>query len=238
MPIEAVPDHVAIAVPDIEVAARRWRDELGGAWIGTTMVREDDGFATRQLGYRGGARLELLEPRSERSFAAAFLQRFGTRVHHVTLKVAELLPAVQQLEREGYDVVDVSFAHEAWHEAFLRPSQVGGVIVQLAWSPDPSKAGAAARTTPPEAPAADGAVLHGPTLAHPDLPTARAVWIALGADVTDRDDGLDVVWPGSKLTVRVVPGAPPTALGLRVSDHRPLEADPQLGPATLADSLP
>ena len=241
MPIEAIPDHVAIAVPSIDRAARRWRDELGGGWIGAAMDMEDGGFATRQLRYPGsggrstGARLELLEPRSERSFAAAFIRRFGARVHHVTLKVAELLPAVEQLEREGYDVVDVSVANESWHEAFLRPSQVGGMIVQVAWAPNTSEEYAVELGAPLEDPAQDAAVLHGPTLTHPDLPTSRAVWTALGAEVVDREGGLDVAWPGSQLTVRVVPGAPPTSLGLRVSGRRPLEDDPELGPATLTD---
>lgn len=235
MPIEAIPDHVAIAVPSIDRAAQRWHDQLGGGWIGTTMGMEDGDFATRQLRYPGDARLELLEPRGERSFAAAFIQRFGPRVHHVTLKVAELLPAVRQLEREGYDVVDVSMAEESWHEGFLRPSQVGGMIVQIAWAPGPTEEYAVELGAPVEDPAEDAAVLHGPTLAHPDLPTSRAVWTALGAEVVDREGGLDVAWPGSQLTVRVVPGPSPTSLGLRVSGHRPLEADPELGPATLTE---
>jgi hypothetical protein len=33
MAITSTPDHVAIAVPDIEAAAARWRDELGGGWV-------------------------------------------------------------------------------------------------------------------------------------------------------------------------------------------------------------
>ncbi|MFP4636051.1 MAG: VOC family protein [Nitriliruptoraceae bacterium] len=233
MPIDTVPDHVAVAVYDIEVAARRWHDELGGGWVGPAIPVAEAGFTTRQLRYAGGAKLELLEPASDGGFAATFLERFGPRVHHVTLKVADLLAAVSTLEDEGFEVVDVATDGDMWHEGFLRPSQVGGLIVQIAWAGYTDADFAARFGAVPEEPAADAATLHGPLLTHPDLSAARAVWTALGAEVTEEDGGLTAGWPGEPLTIRIEPGDTADAPGLRIAGRPPLPADPQRGPATL-----
>lgn len=233
MPIEAVPDHVAVAVPDIDAASVRWRDHLGGGWLAPVMRSEEAGFASRQLRYRGGAKLELLEPVGADGFATRFLRRFGARIHHVTLKVPALLPAVDRLRDEGFDVVDVFADGDMWHEAFLRPSQVGGLIVQIAWAGHSDEEFAALFDTTPEAPAADAATLRGPSLTHPDLSAAVSVWSTLGAEVVEADGGLDVSWHGSPLTVRVDHGDPASAVGVRFAGCDPLEQDPTFGAATL-----
>jgi catechol 2,3-dioxygenase-like lactoylglutathione lyase family enzyme len=234
MPIVTVPDHVAVAVPSIEAAADRWRDQLGGRWAGPRFASEEAGFATRQLRFRGGAKLELLEPLTEDGFAARFLDRFGARIHHVTLKVDALLPAIAQLEQDGFDVVDVFAEGDVWHEAFLRPSQVGGLIVQLAWAGRTDEewlelTGGTAEPVP-----LDGAVLLGPTLTHPDLDAAARVWTHLGADV-DREarDVLAVRWDDAPLGIRVERGRSAGTSDLRVRDAPVLAADlDRYGPAT------
>ena len=184
MPIVTTPDHVAIAVPDIDAAAVRWRDGFGGAWLMPAMPSEEAGFASRQLRFHGGAKLELLEPLGPESFAGRFLARFGATIHHVTLKVPDLLPAVEMVRAAGYDVVDISTYGDIWHEGFLRPSQVGGMIVQLAWSGQTDEEWIALSGVEPEEPAPAGAALLGPTLRHPDLDAAARLWTTLGATVT------------------------------------------------------
>lgn len=231
MPIASTPDHVAVAVPAIEAAAVRWHDQLSGGWAGPRFELPGAGFATRQLRFAGGAKLELLEPLTPNGFAARFLERFGPRVHHVTLKVADLLAAVARLEDEGYDVVDVSTAQPDWHEGFLRPSQVGGVIVQVAWAGRTDEEWAAEAGLTPELPPDDGPELLGPRLTHPDLDAATRVWAALGAEVDRSTDGLVAGWPGQPLTVRIDVGERPDATGLRFAGTAPLPADATLGPA-------
>ena len=229
MPIASVPDHVAVAVPHLGTAAARWRG-LGGEWASPLLRDEQAGFGTRQLRYRGGAKLELLEPVGDDSFAAAFVARFGARIHHVTLTVPELLPAVGTLRDEGYDVVDVFAEGDVWHEGFLRPSQVGGVIAQIAWSqpsPDDGK-------PKPDAEEPRGEVaLLGPTLTHPDLEAAEHVWTTLGGKVAHEDDALMVSWDGAPLTVRVERGEQAGPVGLRMAGVEPAEAHPVFGAAIL-----
>ncbi|MFA9428962.1 VOC family protein [Egicoccus sp. AB-alg2] len=234
MPIQAVSDHVAVAVPSIEDAAGRWHDALGGGWVTPRFAAERAGFATRQLRYPGGAKLELLEPTDEDGFAARFLERFGARIHHVTLKVPALLPAVETLEQDGFDVVDVFAEGDVWHEAFLRPTQVGGLIVQVAWAGRTEEDWARLTGTSPESPRPDAATLLGPTLQHPRPSEAAQVWKCLGAEVVGSDDGIVARWPDAPLDVVVEPGAAAGPVGLRFTDASPIAADDTHGPPVIS----
>jgi len=219
--LDATLDHVAVAVPDPDRAQRRWRDELGGrpvAW-------GDNGvFRSRQLRFAGGGKLELLSPSpddaSGDNFVHRFLARFGSTVHHVTLKVPDLPSALTTLESAGLDVVDVRLDGAHWREGFLRPKQVGGIVVQVAWSDRGDAEWAAMIGHVPEPPAPDAATLLGPTLRHPDLGVAAQLWRLLGADVGDQDGGLLCRWPSSPLTVALTQGEPAGPTGLRMTGHQ------------------
>lgn len=233
MPIDARPDHVAVAVHDIDAAGARWVDEIRGVWLAPRW--NGGGFATQQLRYGNLAKLELLHPQAPDGFAAGFLRRFGPRIHHVTLKVPDLLEAVAIVEAAGLDTVDVSTEHEVWHEAFLRPTQVGGLIVQIAHSPhdDEGWAQLAGVSLPEPDPAAPA--LLGPTLTHPDLDAATHLWSTLGAEIVRLDDdALEARWQDSPLTVRIERGETAGPLGLRFSPDPELPSDDVAGPMTLA----
>ncbi len=231
MPITAVPDHVAVAVHDIDAAGARWVDELKGAWLPSEFT--GGGFVTRQVRYSNTAKLELLAPDGDDGFATAFLERFGPRIHHVTLKVPDLAAAIDEVRAAGLEVVDVSYAEDVWHEAFLRPSQVGGLIVQIARTPHTDADWARlSGTTLPEPPA-DAPALLGPTLTHTDLEAARHVWETLGATVTPDGDALIARWPEAPLTVRIEDGTGAGPLGLRFAPDPELAASDVAGPATL-----
>jgi hypothetical protein len=239
VPIHTVPDHVAVAVPTIDAASSRWHDELGGRWVAPRWALEGAGFATRQLRFRGGAKLELLEPTDGSGFAAGFLARFGARIHHVTLKVDALLPAVEQLTAAGFPPVDVFAEGDIWHEAFLRPSLIGGLIVQVAWAGRSEDDWAELAGVTPEPVADDAAVLLGPTLTHPDLDAASHVWTTLGATVEpDGDDALMARWDGAPLSIRIERDEVTDAVGLRFADAPFLPAEPdRSGPPTLVAAI-
>lgn len=250
MPIDSTPDHVAVAVPSITAAAARWRDHVGGAWASPRM---DDGpdFRTQQLRFANRAKLELLEPSTDDGFAAGFLERFGARVHHVTLKVPDLLGAVRTVRDAGYDVVDVSTDGKLWHEAFLRPSQVGGIIAQLAWSSLTDEQWLE-RTDVSAEPVTGDTDLLGPTLYHPDLGACARVWAVLGGTVesggtveargsrgaSPSRSSIEVSWPDAPLTVRVEEREHPADPVLRFRGAPELPADAQLGPATVPPPTP
>lgn len=223
-------DHVAVAVADWEIAQRRWRDQLGG---GIVAWGDSGVFASRQLRFANGTKLELLRPASNDpgNFVRRFLARFGSVVHHVTFKVADLGAALDVVRAGGLDVVDVDTSGSVWHEGFLRPSQVGGLVVQVAWSGATDQEWAASIGHAPEPPASGAAELLGPTLRHPDLERARAVWTLLGAMITEEDGALRCRWPDSALDVVIEPGEPAGPVALRMRGTPSLPAVDGTGPA-------
>lgn len=234
MPITAVPDHVAAAVPDLDRAHARWRDRLGGG------DRASDGpflgFRNHQYRFRGGGVLELLEGGGDpaAAFVQRFLDRFGPRIHHVTLKVPDLPAALDVLVAEGLEVVDVDLDNPVWQESFVRPSSAGGLIVQVAASILADDDWDELTGFTPTEPAPDGAVLVGPLLEHPDLERARKVWTTLGGAVADLDDDLlEVTWDDAPLVVRIRRGEHAGPVGLRFDRAPALPQDPVLGPAVL-----
>lgn len=230
--IAAVLDHVAVAVPDWRVAEQRWRDQLGG---GRSSVGENAVFASRQLQFANGGKLELLMPSDDNpnNFVRRFLDRFGSTIHHVTFKVPDLHAALRVVNAAGLDAVDVDDSNEHWKEAFLRPSQIGGLVVQVAATTfnDDDWAAYTGFTREPAAPGAAG--LLGPLLRHPDLDAAANIWTTLGATVARDGDGLTCTWPDSPLDVRVERGSPAGPVALRMRGAGRLQAQDGVGPAVI-----
>lgn len=243
MPLDSRPDHVAIAVPDVDGALPRWQDTLGGTvkWRFHTPTV----FRGAAVQFRNTAFLEMIMPSEaeERTraaggpsgFVTSFLDRFGASVHHVTLKVPDIEVALATLDDQGFDTVDVHLDDPHWQEAFLRPSQVGGLVVQVAasdWSDEDWAHANGTDEIPP--PPRSGARLLGPQLVHDDLDRARFVWTTLGGTVEDTNGGLLVSWADEPLTVAVRRGDDRRTIGLRFLDAVPRPGDPALGPPVLA----
>ncbi len=231
MPLDARPDHIAIAVPDPDRTSSRWEGQLGGGLLTTW----DNGtFKGRQYRYANGAKLEIIGPSPEDegpdNFLRRFLTRFGARIHHVTLKVPDIDDAIRTVRDADLDVVDVNTQREHWKEAFLRPSQVGGLVVQIAWAAHTDEEWARRGDRDPDPPAEDAASLLGARLRHPDLDRAAELWTLLGAHVDRGDEQLVVWWDGSPLTLVVEEGAA-EPVALRFAGSEAQDADPALGPA-------
>ncbi len=125
-------DHVAVAVERHADAWPRYADDLGGRWL--TGGRRP-GFATAQLVYADGAKVEVLEPHRpwEEPFLRRFVDRHGPGPHHLTFKVPDLRAALQS-RRRGTRPSAPDLSDPFWKEAFLLPRQAAGVLVQLAES--------------------------------------------------------------------------------------------------------
>lgn len=131
LPIEVLKlDHVAMASWDPTRQARLLTDVLGARFI--------DGGDNHHAGFRwlqfalGGGKVEIIEPLVEDNFLCRFLTRRGEGLHHMTLYVADIGKAIDDLEGAGYRAVDIDLSHEGWKEAFLHPHETGGVLIQLA----------------------------------------------------------------------------------------------------------
>lgn len=124
-------DHIGIAVRSIDEALELYRDSLGLDPVRRTVV-EHEKVEAAVLPTAGG-RIELLEPTSDDSVIAKFLDRRGQGVHHVALQVDCIEAAVEALRKSGRRlVVDrIQIGAEGYKYVFVHPSGTGGVLLEL-----------------------------------------------------------------------------------------------------------
>lgn len=231
--LDAVIDHVAVAVRDRDRAMRRWADELGGAQISGA---ERDGFHAAQVRYRNGTKLEVISEGSQPTFVGPFLKRYGATVHHVTLKVDDVAEAAARLARADVHVVDLDLSRDEWQEAFLSPRVTGGPVVQLAATAFTDEEWTARHGRVADAPREDGAELFGVVLGHLDPTRGARLWRLLGADVEEDGSGaLRCVWGPGRLEVWLRQACQPSPIGLWFRGAAPRPPDCGTGPALLSD---
>ncbi len=133
-------DHVAIAVHRMTDPWPLFADALGGTYHDRGI---NPGFGWTQVRFAQGFIVEGIHPeQTDRSdFLNRFLDRYGPGPHHLTFKVPDLSSALTRVRSAGLEAVDEDRSDPAWFEAFLRPSQAHGIVVQLAQvGPDPAPA--------------------------------------------------------------------------------------------------
>jgi methylmalonyl-CoA/ethylmalonyl-CoA epimerase len=124
-------DHVAVAVRSIKPALSLYREALGGEYLmGADM---GDSWRWLQVRYPGGGKVELLEPRGD-GFLSRFLDRHGEGLHHVTFKTDDIHAAIAKVQAAGFELVDINVDNPNWKEAFVRPSNAHGTLIQIAQS--------------------------------------------------------------------------------------------------------
>jgi len=81
----------------------------------------------------GETRLELLEPTSEDSPVAKFIEKKGEGIHHLALATENLPEKLKETEAKGVRLIDQTprpGAHNA-QIAFLHPKSTHGVLLEL-----------------------------------------------------------------------------------------------------------
>jgi methylmalonyl-CoA/ethylmalonyl-CoA epimerase len=133
LPLEAEFDHAAVAARRIRDLLPLYQDMLGGEFhLGGDNVRV--GYRGLQLSFRGGGKIELLEPLPGSAFLDSFFRRSPLGgLHHVTFIVRqEMARTIASLEGLGYRVHGASAAEPDWHEVFLHPREAHGTLLQIA----------------------------------------------------------------------------------------------------------
>lgn len=126
-------NHIAIAVPDLDAAARRYRDLLGASISG---VQELPEHGVRVVFVEtGNTKVELLAPLGEASPIAAFLERNRDGgMHHICYEVADIKEAVRRLTEGGARVLGDGAAKIGAHGlpvVFLHPKDFDGALIEL-----------------------------------------------------------------------------------------------------------
>jgi methylmalonyl-CoA epimerase len=123
-------DHLGIAVKSL-AAARAIYEKLG------LTVSPEETVAQEQVRVVmvpvGESRLELLEATSEDSTIAKFIAKRGEGLHHVCLKVPDLVAAVARLKKDGVRLVsgEIKTGAGGHQYVFVHPSSAGGLLLEL-----------------------------------------------------------------------------------------------------------
>jgi methylmalonyl-CoA epimerase len=123
-------DHLGIAVKSLS-AAKSIYQKLGLSVSGEEVVDAEQ--VRLVMVPLGESRLELLEPTSENSPIAKFIERRGEGLHHISLRVPDLATAVEQLKKNGIRLVSeqIRIGAGGHRYIFVHPSSAAGVLIEL-----------------------------------------------------------------------------------------------------------
>ena len=124
-------NHVALAVPDLAAASRRYRDGLGAS---VSDPRDLPAHGVRVVFVTlDNTKIELLEPLGSRSPIASFLKRNPKGgMHHLCYEVDDLDAAIGTLEAQGLrSLGPPRIGAHGLPVAFLHPSDFAGTLIEL-----------------------------------------------------------------------------------------------------------
>lgn len=123
-------DHIGIATPEItdsNIFKLLGLSDGGAEEVPTEKVKV--GF----YGTDNGANIELLEPTSDESPIAKFLDKRGAGIHHICFRVENIDEMVQMLKSNNIKLINEEprvGAHNC-RVVFIHPKSTGGVLVEL-----------------------------------------------------------------------------------------------------------
>ena len=129
--MKAVLDHIGIAVKDLNAALAFYRDALG------LDIEAPEEVASQRVRAHfvpvGEAKLELLEATAADSPIAKYVDKRGPGLHHITLRVDDIVAALAQLKAHGAKLIDEQPrpGAEGSLVAFVHPASAHGVLVEL-----------------------------------------------------------------------------------------------------------
>lgn len=128
-------DHVAIAVPELDAAIRRFAEDFGLTFDGTEDVpTEQTSTAFFPI---PGTRIELISPMDGAGPVAGSLAKRGPGMHHLCFRTDDIVGDMERLKAKGYRFLSDApkpGAHGT-KVVFIHPKSAGGVLIELAEHP-------------------------------------------------------------------------------------------------------
>ena len=127
-------DHIAIAVNDLEEAAKNYKEALGVNHVEFETV-ESEGVKLAILHLENG-RIELMQPTNDQSPIKKFLEKKGQGLHHVALQTNDIESEVERMEGCGIQFLGkIRPGSEGTKITFIHPKSLNGVLAELCSHP-------------------------------------------------------------------------------------------------------
>jgi methylmalonyl-CoA/ethylmalonyl-CoA epimerase len=125
-------NHIAIAVNNLEEAAKFYQEHLGLPLTGVEVVAAQK----TKVGFIkiGESNIELVQPAEPGSPLTKFLETKGQGIHHICFEVDDVEKEVKGLLAKGTVMVDQAPRPGAHNSkvAFVHPKASNGVLIELA----------------------------------------------------------------------------------------------------------
>lgn len=124
-------DHIAILVEDLEGALAFWRDALGLELSAVQDVLAEQAMIAFLPA--GSSEIELVNPTTQDSGLARYLEKRGPGMHHICLEVDDIAAMLAQLKEKGVQLINEEprLGHGGRKYAFIHPKAAYGVMVEL-----------------------------------------------------------------------------------------------------------
>ena len=124
-------DHIAIAVPDLAAAIKRFMDDFGIDLAGT----EDVAAAKTTTAFFpiDGTSIELVHPLNGEGPIAGYLEKRGGGLHHICFRSDNVEEDMARLQAKGYRFLSDTpqpGAHDS-RVVFIHPKSCDGVLIEL-----------------------------------------------------------------------------------------------------------
>ena len=123
--------HIAVAVDNLDEAAKFYQDGLGLDLTGIEVVSAQK---TKVGFFRiGGSNIELVQPAEPDSPLHKFLKTKGQGMHHLCFEVDDIEAEIKNLLENGATMIDQKprpGAHNS-RVAFVHPKSSSGVLIEL-----------------------------------------------------------------------------------------------------------
>lgn len=129
-------EHIGIAVKSIEEHLPYYENVLGLKCYNIEVV-EDQKVKTAFFQI-GQTKIELLEPTSEESTIAKFIENRGEGVHHIAYATKDIEKALETAKEKGVQLIDEKprKGAEGLDIAFMHPRSTGRVLTELCMHPE------------------------------------------------------------------------------------------------------
>jgi methylmalonyl-CoA/ethylmalonyl-CoA epimerase len=124
-------DHIAIAVPDLDRAIKRFMDDFGISFDGTEDV--EAAKTTTAFFPIDGTQIELVHPLRGEGPIAKFLEKKGGGIHHICFRSDDIEADIARLKDKGYQFLGDAPSPGAHNSKviFIHPKSADGVLIEL-----------------------------------------------------------------------------------------------------------